>query len=95
MQDISSDRESLYLSLYDLYHTPEKIKDDKIIYILQQYRRNRPQEQSSPILIIYTPHTHTHTHIYIYGVFVCVCVCVNLCVCVCMFECVLTRIYFR
>ena len=41
LQDICADRESPSLSLYVSYHTPghvviSKIKDDKIIYILQR-----------------------------------------------------------
>ena len=52
LQYICADRESLYLSLYVLYHTPghakiSKIKEDKIIYILQRYglRYNRESER--------------------------------------------------
>ena len=42
LQDRCADRESLYMSLFVLCHTPghgviSKIKDDKIIYILQRY----------------------------------------------------------
>ena len=47
MRDICPDRESFYLSLYVLYHTPGHVvisnfKDEKIIYILHRYGLNTP-----------------------------------------------------